>query len=190
MVRREHFRAKYLLLILLLQACGNKPMPVYNATDVHVTPQNDVLMQDGKPFTGIIYAMQPNKKDTAEIVCFNRGKQHGHWKRFYADGKPEEDRYFDNGKKIGELKQWWPNGRLKLAYHFKNGEYEGQCREWTANGLLVANMNYNQGYEEGRQLQYYSNGKIKANYLMINGRRYGLLGTKNCVNVADSIFKK
>jgi len=51
-------------------------------------------------------------------------------------------------------------------------------------------MNYKNGYEDGRQEQYYDNGKVKANYIMMSGRRYGLLGTKNCVNVTDSVFKK
>ena len=35
---------------------------------------------------------------------------------------------------------------------------------------------------------FYNNGKVRSNYLVINGKRYGLLGTKNCVNVKDSIF--
>jgi antitoxin component YwqK of YwqJK toxin-antitoxin module len=51
-------------------------------------------------------------------------------------------------------------------------------------------MHYKKGYEEGLQQFYYDNGKVKANYFMKAGRRYGLLGTKNCVNVSDSIFKK
>lgn len=50
-------------------------------------------------------------------------------------------------------------------------------------------MNYKKGFEEGSQKMFYDNGKVKVNYIMINGRRYGLLGTKNCVNVSDSVFK-
>ena len=49
-------------------------------------------------------------------------------------------------------------------------------------------MNYVKGHEEGSQKMYYDNGKIRSNYTIIAGRRYGLLGTKNCVNVADSVF--
>jgi antitoxin component YwqK of YwqJK toxin-antitoxin module len=51
-------------------------------------------------------------------------------------------------------------------------------------------MNYVMGHESGAQQQFYTDGKIKANYTIIDGRRYGLLGTKNCVNVSDSIFKQ
>jgi antitoxin component YwqK of YwqJK toxin-antitoxin module len=51
-------------------------------------------------------------------------------------------------------------------------------------------LNYQKGHEEGEQKWWYDNGKIKANYIIKDGRRYGLLGTKNCINVSDSIFKK
>jgi hypothetical protein len=38
------------------------------------------------------------------------------------------------------------------------------------------------------QTWWYDNGKVKSNYRIIEGRRFGLLGTKNCINVSDSIF--
>ena len=74
------------------------------------------------------------------------------------------------------------------VYVFVNDEYEGTCREWSSDGLLVKEMNYLKGHEEGSQRWWYDNGKIKANYIIKQGRRYGLLGTKNCMNVSDSIF--
>ena len=49
-------------------------------------------------------------------------------------------------------------------------------------------MSYYKGYESGGQKVWYPNGLIKSNYIMKNGRRYGLLGTKNCINVKDSII--
>jgi antitoxin component YwqK of YwqJK toxin-antitoxin module len=47
---------------------------------------------------------------------------------------------------------------------------------------------FKDGQEEGSQKLWYDNGKIRANYVIIKGKRYGLLGTKNCKNVSDSIF--
>lgn len=197
MARQVQFLVKILISIIVLQSlpsCSGNKMPehmaTYNAAKIQVHIQNGVLMQNGKPFTGIIYALQPNQKDTAEIVCFNQGREHGTWKRFYTGGKLGEVRHFENGKKTGRLQAWWADGKKKIDYYFKDGEYEGECREWQADGRLVAVMNYEKGYEAGQQLQYYADGKVKANYIMTNGRRYGLLGTKNCVNVSDSIFKK
>lgn len=152
--------------------------------------QNGMLFNNGQPFTGIIYSLQPNQTDTAEIVSFNQGHEDGLWKKFYLENTLAEQRYFSNGKKVGDYVAYWPNRKIKLLYHFKDGEYEGNCREWSPSGSLMASMNYKKGYEDGHQLQYYDDGKVKANYMIINGRRYGLLGTKNCVNVTDSVFKK
>ena len=47
-------------------------------------------------------------------------------------------------------------------------------------------MNYYNGKEQGSQKVWYNNGKIKSNYVVKDGRRYGLLGTKNCTNVKDT----
>ena len=91
---------------------------------------------------------------------------------------------------MGTYAAWWRDGKQRLLYHFANGEYEGVCRDWNDKGLLIAEMNYKEGHEEGPQKQYYNNGKVRANYTIKDGRRYGLLGTKNCVNVTDSVFKK
>ena len=78
---------------------------------------------------------------------------------------------------------------MQQHYLFSNDEYEGTCREWNEAGRLVKEMNYKAGYEAGSQRSWYDNGRIRANYVIEDGRRYGLLGTKNCVNVSDSIFK-
>ncbi|GAB4031239.1 toxin-antitoxin system YwqK family antitoxin [Spirosoma gilvum] len=164
-------------------------MQTFNAISVHLSKQNGLAVANNHPFTGIVYTLSENEKDTVEVVGFLNGKEHGEWKRFYGAGKLAEKRFFNNGQKTGDYLAWWPNGTKKLAYHFENGEYNGVCREWSQSGLLLKEMTYTNGYEEGPQKQFYENGKIKANYVMISGKRYGLLGTKNCVNTTDSLFK-
>jgi len=131
----------------------------------------------------------PGTTDTAEIRSYRDGLENGAWKQFYPSNKLKELRYFENGRKVGIYLGWWENGNRKLVYHFKDDEYEGDCSEWNEDGLLVKVMHYKRGHEEGRQQLWYDNGKVRANYMIINGRRYGLLGTKNCTNVSDSIFK-
>ncbi|WP_338871586.1 toxin-antitoxin system YwqK family antitoxin [Spirosoma sp. SC4-14] len=152
--------------------------------------QNGIAVENNHPFTGIVYTLAANGKDTIEVVSFRNGKEHGEWRRFYEHGKPAEKRYFDNGQKTGNLLAWWPNGHKKLAYHFANGEYDGICREWSPSGVLIKEMTYKNGYEEGVQKQFYESGKVKANYIITAGRRYGLLGTKNCVNATDTLFEQ
>lgn len=107
-------------------------------------------------------------------------------KQFYPSGKIRELRYFENGKKVGDHKTWWENGQVQSHYIFEDDEYEGTCREWNEHGALIREMNYHKGHESGSQKQWYDDGKVRSNYVIIKGRRYGLLGTKNCVNVSDS----
>ena len=56
------------------------------------------------------------------------------------------------------------------------------------NGKLIEELNYLYGYENGSQKVWYLNGKIKSNYVIKNSRRFGLLGTKNCVNTSEEVF--
>jgi Uncharacterized protein conserved in bacteria len=88
------------------------------------------------------------------------------------------------------LKNGGDNGNIKISGSFLKGENNGEYKEWNRDGGLVKEMHYKLGYEEGSQKQFYDNGKIRSNYVVSHGKRYGLLGTKNCVNVTDSIFKK
>jgi len=151
---------------------------------------NGILYRSNQLFTGTVFSFYEGTKDTAEVSGFIKGKENGEWKKFYPDHSLKEKREFDNGKKTGQLIAFWENGNKKLVYSFKNNEYEGTCCEWSKEGVLIKEMNYKKGYEDGSQKMFYDNGKVRSNYIMINGRRFGLLGTKNCVNVSDSIFKK
>jgi MORN repeat variant len=149
----------------------------------------DRMYHHGKLFTGMVYALHPGTSDTAFVNGFWQGREHGYWKTFYPGHLPKMTRQYSNGQKTGEMLAWWPNGKLQLAYVFEQDEYEGACREWDTSGTLIKEMHYRAGHEEGAQKVFYNNGKIRSNYVVINGRRYGLLGTKNCINVSDSIFK-
>jgi antitoxin component YwqK of YwqJK toxin-antitoxin module len=129
----------------------------------------------------------PNSNDTASVISHINGLEHGEWRKYYPSGQLMENRYFKNGIKVGIMRNWWENGRLQSEYIFIDGEYNGTCREWNNDGLLVREMNYVKGYESGSQKQWYDNGSYRSNYVILDGRRYGLLGTKNCINVSDSL---
>lgn len=149
----------------------------------------DAIHYQGQPFTGTIFGLYPGSADTLFTNSFLLGREHGIWQKFYPAHQLKERRQFDNGAKTGELIAWWPNGSKQLQYFFVAGEYEGSCQEWDSTGVLVKAMHYKAGQEEGLQQMFYSNGKVRSNYVVNNGRRYGLLGTKNCINVKDSVFK-
>lgn len=185
---------KWLIIAILFIACvrgsSSSVHKWFNENDIALENLAGVHTMNNKPFTGIVFRLAENGKDTVAVASFVNGLEDGEWRSYYSNGQIKEKRSFSKGKKTGVFEGWWANGKQRLLYQFKDDEYEGNCKEWDVNGLLVNNMNYKKGYEDGLQQQFYENGKVRANYMMIDGRRYGLLGTKNCVNVSDSIFKK
>ena len=109
-------------------------------------------------------------------------------KKYYSNNKLMEIREFRNNMKNGKQIAYWDNGNKRFEYIAKNDVSEGELKEWDFNGKLFHLAHYKNGKEEGVQKLWYENGKIRANYIILQGRRYGLLGTKNCKNVSDSIF--
>lgn len=154
----------------------------------------DLKMADGLTyvqdtlFSGKLYLLNSPTHDTLQINNYWQGLPDGEWKEFYLNQVLQSVRYFEKGKKTGQYLEWWGNGKPKLAYHFEQDVYQGSCKDWAENGQLWRELHYDQGQEEGRQKVWYENGKLKSNYVISKGRRYGLLGTKNCKNVSDSIF--
>lgn len=193
MVQREQLRNKVFLgmLFLFMFACREKEQiflrDVNESNSTHWY-SGGLLYLDSIPFSGSLFLLYPNTNDTFSLKKFSKGKEHGHWQQFYEDGSVKSSRYYYYGQKTGYYKAWWQNGSKQLEYHFINDLYHGTCVEWNPEGNLVKEMNYVEGHEEGSQKVWYDNGKIKSNYIIKNGRRYGLLGTKNCSNVSDSIL--
>ena len=109
-------------------------------------------------------------------------------KKYYPNKQLMEYREFRNDMKNGKQLAYWDNGHKRFEFVAVNDTYEGELKEWDYNGNLFHLAHYKNGQEEGVQKLWYDNGKIRANYVIIKGRRYGLLGTKNCKNVSDSIF--
>ncbi|MDA9555611.1 toxin-antitoxin system YwqK family antitoxin [Pelobium sp.] len=194
MAQQVQFLSKLFIIMTLLSACSNSGSTPHaialNRDSTQVITKGGITYCNGAPFTGKLYQLNPNHKDTISMQEYKNGKEDGCWKQFDEHQKLTEIRYFKDGLKDGTYQSWWENGKPKAQYSFKNGEYDGVFKEWQPNGKLSKEMHYQNGYEVGSQKVWYDNGKIRSNYQMINGRRYGLLGTKNCVNVSDSLFKK
>lgn len=179
-----------LLLISLFLACqpmSNHHNLVFHRAKVSVKTAKGLCYVNGNVFSGTLFETAPTG-DTLSLETYRNGKEHGEWKQFYDRGKKKSIRHFVNGKKHGAYREWWPDGSRKQEYEFKDGEYDGVLKEWEASGQLLRESTYLQGHEEGAQKAWYPNGKIRSNYVIIEGRRFGLLGTKNCLNVADSVL--
>lgn len=130
-------------------------------------------------FIAIIFFACKNEQANGALVIV---------KKYYPNKQLMEYREFRNDMKNGKQISYWDNGNKRFEFNAVNDAYEGELKEWDYNGNLFHLAHYKNGQEEGAQKLWYDNGKIRANYVILNGKRYGLLGTKNCKNVSDSIF--
>ncbi len=163
--------------------------PIYHLlSEENIIVKNDTLFLNGRKYDGFLLQLNPNGKDTLSIEGFKNGLLSGISKKRFPNGQLMEERHFLNGKKHGQQTAYWQNGNKRFEFMAKNDAYEGELKEWGNSGYLYHMGNYVNGQEEGAQKMWYENGKLRANYVIIQGKRYGLLGTKNCKNVSDSIF--
>jgi antitoxin component YwqK of YwqJK toxin-antitoxin module len=152
-----------------------------------ITSINDEVYLNKEKYSGFLYELYPNK-DTVSLEGFVNGKLYGSCKKWYPNKQLMEQRVYVGGRKNGKQVAYWENGNKRFEFFAKNDSYEGELREWTVDNKLIHFAHFKEGQEEGSQKLWYDNGKIRANYVIVKGKRYGLLGTKNCKNVSDSIF--
>lgn len=187
----------FILLCAILLACvepnTNNTIPHIPNKYIAKSAENleikgDTLYYKKQKYSGFIYEMYPNQIDTFSVEGYFDGLLNGVSKKWHENKKLMEERYFVASSKNGKQLAFWENGKTKFQYLAKNDAYEGEMIEWAQNGNLYHIGNYVNGQEEGAQKMWHENGKIRANYVIRNGKRFGLLGTKNCKNVSDSIF--
>ncbi|PDS21652.1 toxin-antitoxin system YwqK family antitoxin [Flavobacterium branchiophilum] len=148
---------------------------------------NDVAFVNQQKFSGYLYDLYPNK-DTVSVEGFINGKLWGRCRKWYPNQQLMEERFYYQGRKNGTQTAYWDNGNKRFEFVAKDDAYQGELKEWSFDGKLSHVGHFKEGQEEGSQKMWYDTGKIRANYVIKNGKRYGLLGTKNCKNVSDSIF--
>jgi antitoxin component YwqK of YwqJK toxin-antitoxin module len=185
------------ILIVLLYSCTQQQKELHEPTipqvfilksSKNISNRNDTVFVENKKYSGFLYELYPNSKDTFSVESYHDGLLSGVQKKWYSNKKRMEERHYCNGQKNGKQVAFWGNDNKKFEFIAKNDTYEGELREWTVEGRLFHLATFSNGQEDGSQKMWYDNGKIRANYVMIKGKRYGLLGTKNCKNVSDSIF--
>jgi antitoxin component YwqK of YwqJK toxin-antitoxin module len=179
------------ILVLLACSCSKKE-PIVSKTywqksSKEIAVLNDVVYLNTVKYSGFLFELYTNQ-DTISLEGFINGQLSGICRKWYPNKQLMEERFYSNGKKNGKQLAYWENGNKRFEFIAKNDAYEGELSEWTFDGKLIHLAHFKNGQEEGSQKLWYDNGKIRANYVIIKGKRYGLLGTKNCKNVSDSIF--
>ena len=158
-------------------------------SDKDFSKHQDTVYYKVQFYTGFRFTLYPNG-DTAVLQSYFNGVEEGNQKKWYPNRQMQEERFYINGKKEGVHKGWWPDGKEKFVFTAYDDKYDGEFEEWYASGLLAKYFHYEIGQEEGSQRLWWDNGSVRANYVIRNGKKYGLIGLKICVNPYDSISKK
>jgi antitoxin component YwqK of YwqJK toxin-antitoxin module len=172
---------KYLILIFCLFSLRIDAQPkVLSSKNTAFQRKDDILFYQNKPFTGTIEDKKAGKIIFKE--SYLNGKQDGESIQWYLNGQMAEKRIFKENRKEGKHLGWWEDGKLRFEYFFNKDMPIKHHREWYPNGQLFTSFHYNSsGQPEGSQQMWFDNGKIRANYVVKNGRRYGLYGSKGCM---------
>ena len=179
-----------LLLFCFLSSCEvakSSPSLIASADTLKLVNKNGVKHFNGVPFSGKLFKQEVKTGDTLFIENYFKGLKHGIFKRFYPNNILYEKRYYNMGEKEGVHLGYWKNGQLAFQYHLEDNVYHGSLKSWNKQGQIIKFLNYFRGQPLGQQQLWEDNGTVRTNYVIKNNRRYGLLGTKNCVNVSDSL---
>ncbi len=149
----------FIIFFIFLISCTTVPERV-KMSDENLIKEKGVYSFEGSVYTGIVEEYDDAGRLISEIKLVD-------------------------GKKEGLSKFYWPDGKLKCEANYQNGIYHGSVVRYFENGNLFSSFNYDQGQESGKQQMWKSDGRIKVNYEVINGRKYGLTGVKNCINVLE-----
>ena len=186
-----------MLIILLIGGVVFSSLTIPNYAEIEQVEieVNDVNLQKSagsvfyknKTFNG--YLVKYEKTKLISKAEYIEGMRSGEAVQYYNNGTLKERRFYIDNKKQGNHQGWWDSGQLKFNYHFKDGLHEGSAQEWFHDGSPFRFFNYKNGKEEGAQKMWEGNGSIRANYVVVEGRRFGLIGLKNCKSVKDRYDK-
>jgi antitoxin component YwqK of YwqJK toxin-antitoxin module len=185
-------------VLLLLLSCAQKkenslteaiiPERYTLKSSPTISIHQDTVFLNEKKYSGYVVELDAASLDTLSIQGYLDGLQSGVGKKWYSNGQLMEERSYFKGAKNGLQTAYWENGAKKFEFVAREDAYEGEFKEWNIEGNLIHLAHFENGQENGSQKLWDEEGKIRANYVIVNGKRYGLLGTKNCKNVSDSIF--
>ena len=187
----ERLLSSFILLFCIFFSCEiEKPIPliIVNADTLQLEDKKGLKYFNGLVFSGMVFKQKAKSGDTLFIENYYQGLKHGIFKRFYSNNILFEKRGYKMGNKEGVHLGYWENGNLAFQYHLEDNVYHGSLRSWNKQGQIIKFLNYSRGQPLGQQQLWEDNGSVRTNYVIKNNRRYGLLGTKNCINVSDSIF--
>lgn len=105
--------------------------------------ENDALVLNGEPFTGIGYAEFPNGKLRRELTYVN-GFPEGRCREWCGNGQVSKEWIAERGAAPSKTTEWHDSGRIKSLCIREHG-VELEFKEWSKDGGLVAEKNLAEG---------------------------------------------
>ena len=166
----------FLIFVFILGGCDLGPSKLFDST---FSFREGLLYENGLLFSGVIEFN--DSKQEQVISTYKNGFKHGKEMVFLENGQQIGLFFYKNGQCFGIQKEWWPNGTKRKVYRCdKQAQKHDLYETWYQNGEQEYALMYHHGYPEGDQQSWYDNGFVRFNYIMKNGRRYGVIGTKTC----------
>lgn len=194
MIGIASLRAGVLLLLLApaLPSCtGGESGPpraisriVTSPDDPRLRHRNGLLYLGDSLFGGTLVERYPDGS-RASVAPYAEGRVDGMMLAWYPDGTHRYERRFVAGKREGDHRGWWENGRLQFLFHFRDDLHEGLAEEYFPSGQPFRKFTYSHGAESGSQRMWNADGSLRANYVVMNGRRYGSIGSRPCISSVD-----
>lgn len=192
---------KYLFfLIIILAACnasevnsseassGSESRPqLVDLEELRLNSDEGLYYFNDRPFTGKGLSYHYNDS-LALSIDFEKGKKHGHFRKWFPTGKQSFEADYQEGRLHGQSFTWWINGNLRSESQFENGVAHGTQLQYYKSGQLFKRINLNHGVEAGLQQSWRENGKLYNNYEARDGRIFGLKRSKLCFQLDDQII--
>jgi len=101
----------------------------------HFSWQDDLLMYDGVPLTGVVYNEFPNGSLEYE-ESYKDGLKDGEYREWHPNGRKKCEEIRDRGALHGKSTEWHENGNLRLVSEYEHG-VRMKSSEWDPNGKLI-----------------------------------------------------
>ena len=133
------------------------PSPYRLNEDDEFEFDEDQIVYNGVPFTGILYAEYPNAQLKRESP-FRDGFAEGRCREWFPNGQLKQEWFAVHGRATGKFLQWHENGQPRSVGNYEYG-VELSYDEWNERGDLVAHREINTTSE---LFKYVEHMRVKA----------------------------
>ncbi|MCE9596351.1 MAG: hypothetical protein K8S54_00135 [Spirochaetia bacterium] len=121
--------------------------------------------EKGRLYLSMTYAQEP-KRDFIFLVTHDYGNENGTYRRYYPDGRLEEEGGFKAGYYEGPVTRYHPNGRPLLRGQYQKDTVVGRWLYYYPDGTLLREENYVNGALDGKLRSFYPDGRVyvESNY--------------------------